>query len=175
MQQLSKTTKLRPASSNVRCAHVLLDVLPGILWFVRRHMGRHKGAGLSLPQFRALVILERYPESALCVIADSLAATPPTVSRIISGLVRKGYVRRLSDKTDRRRLSLVLTERGRRITKTARESTQQAVAGLLKDGSDGELNRVMETLEFLGARFDICNEHSETRKGRKSEGAASCG
>ena len=83
---------MKPAPNQDQCAGALLDALPGLMRFVRRQMRSRRATGLSVPQFRTLIQLHRRPATSLSIVAEALGATPPTTSRIVSGLVRKGYI-----------------------------------------------------------------------------------
>src|SRR4051812_50176626 len=84
------------------CAEALLDVLPPVTRVVRRHMRSNKSRGLSLPRFRTLALLRAAPSANLSAVADFLGASLPTASRIVSGLVAKGFVVRREHADDRR-------------------------------------------------------------------------
>jgi DNA-binding MarR family transcriptional regulator len=114
MQQLSRTT--------TACATALLDTVPGLLWYVRRHMRRHR-KGLSVPQFRALVQIQSNPQISLSCVAEHLGASLPTTSRLIGNLVSKGFLSRSESPSDRRQVVLVLTPRGKAIIDAARAAS----------------------------------------------------
>jgi DNA-binding MarR family transcriptional regulator len=72
-------------------------------------------AGLSPTQAQILVELGRSEPARLEDLARALAVRPPTASEAIDALVRKGLVRRLRERGDRRALALSLSARGRRL------------------------------------------------------------
>src|SRR3954447_9993092 len=110
MQLLREASNLgAPASSPDACAHAMLDGMPQVMWFIRRQMRAHRTRGLSVPQFRTLALLDRFPTASLSAVAENLGATMPTASRMVSGLVTKAFVTRKTDPSDRRQASLVLT------------------------------------------------------------------
>jgi DNA-binding MarR family transcriptional regulator len=90
MQSLSQTSK---RSSVTSCAWELLDALPPVMWSIRKAMRSHRG-GLSMPQFRAMVMIRNEPDTSLSTVADHLALSLPTTSRIVTGLVEKGFLKR---------------------------------------------------------------------------------
>src|SRR3954468_630063 len=106
MQRFQRTT-VGPASP-LACAKSMLEAMPQVMWFIRRQMRQHRTRGMSVPQFRTLVMLDRYPTASLSAVAENLGATLPTASRMVSGLVTKGLVARRPHPTDRRQASLVL-------------------------------------------------------------------
>src|SRR6516225_8489704 len=70
--------------------------------------------GLSLPQYRVLIILKK-GSTAASVLASNLVVSPPSVTALVDGLVTRGFVERVSVLGDRRRVEHVLTDRGRKV------------------------------------------------------------
>ena len=60
-----------------------------------------------------------------------MAVTPPTASRLCERLVRKGLVRRRTDRRDRRQVRVGLTGAGRHLVDTVTERRRREIAGLL--------------------------------------------
>jgi len=113
-----------PASA-ADCAREVLDVVPAVLRPIRQQMRSHRAEGLSIPQFRSLCFVERYDGASLSMVADHLDLSLPTVSRMISGLVQRGYMQRKSSEDDRRHVSLSLRPRGQSVMREARTATQK--------------------------------------------------
>jgi DNA-binding MarR family transcriptional regulator len=72
-------------------------------------------ADVSLPQFRALVVLAVRGPQRPADISTELNVAPSTGTRTCDRLVRKGLVRRTRTPTDRRIVRLRLTPAGRRL------------------------------------------------------------
>ncbi len=87
--------------------------------------------GLSSPQYRVLILLARGSAAASALAAD-LVVRPPSVTALVDGLVARGLVDRRSDAGDRRRVSQVLTEEGRRVLAQA----DAAVSARLEEVAD---------------------------------------
>jgi DNA-binding MarR family transcriptional regulator len=75
---------------------------------------------LSLIQHRVLLQLAQGPESAKS-LAERLTVTGPNLSAVVNGLVQRGLVTRTQSATDRRRVSVALTDKGRRLLELAEE------------------------------------------------------
>src|SRR6476620_5147991 len=131
MQPLPEAT-IEVNSLPAECARVVLDALPPVMRFVRKHMRSHRSRALSLPQFRALCLLYSAPAANLSAVADFLSASLPTTSRIVSGRVAKGLIERRESPSDRRQVELKLTPRGAAVMKTSREVTQDRLAERLQ-------------------------------------------
>lgn len=141
------------AVSTERCAAVLLDALPAVMWYVRRQMRSRRAKGLSVPQFRTLVLLRRFPAVTLSTVADHLGASLPTASRIVAGLVGKGLIARKACREDRRQVNLELTARGGNVLDAAMEGTRSMIAGRLAELPTGKLGTVTEAMGLLAAVF----------------------
>ena len=146
MQRLSVATD---SFSPADCARAMLDGLPQVMWHIRRHMRRHRTHGLSIPAFRTLVLLDRFPNASLSLIADNLGASLPTSSRIVGGLVRKGMVRRAVSSADRRQIALLLSAKGRDVLEFARKQTQNELADRLRELSPDERSAIARSMRLL--------------------------
>ena len=71
------------------------------------------GEEVTLTQYRSLVVLASRGPQGVASLAEAVAVTPPTASRLVDRLVRKGLVRRRADRHDRRQVRIGLTEAGR--------------------------------------------------------------
>lgn len=150
MQLLSLATN-PPATSKV-CAQELLDTLPPVMRFVRKHMRTNRSKGLSVPQFRAMCLFRTVPDANLSAVADFLGASLPTTSRIVSGLVSKGFVHRSERSKDRRCIKLSLTAKGKAALENARMVTIQQlgmVIDRLESDQRAQLFAAMQSLRML--------------------------
>lgn len=94
-------------------------------------------ADVTLPQYRALVVLaSRGPQRAVDISAE-LGVTPSTGTRMCDRLVRKELVRRYRSATDRREVRLTLTPAGRAlvqaVTRRRRTELQRLVKAIPAD------------------------------------------
>lgn len=71
--------------------------------------------GLSVTQWRAMAILGRHDDLAARDVAARSAMDKVAVSRAVSGLVERGFVRRTTAREDKRESRLCLTAAGRRV------------------------------------------------------------
>lgn len=135
------------------CAHDLMDTTPNIMQSIRGEMRRGHGTDLSIPQFRALRFIQRNPDSSLSDLASHLGLTPPSVSKLVDGLVKQDLIGRQESFDDRRRLMLVLTHNGESIINTARASAQANLVKTLSFLSNEELNTVHLAMDILHPLF----------------------
>jgi DNA-binding MarR family transcriptional regulator len=89
------------------------------------------GEEVTLTQYRSLVVLGSRGPQGVAALAEAVAVTPPTASRLVDRLVRKGLVRRRTDRQDRRQVRIALTEAGRRLVDRVTERRRHEIAQLL--------------------------------------------
>ena len=135
------------------CARNLIDGLPPVMWFIRRQVRRHRSHRLSVPQYRALCLLDRMPNASLSEVADHLGATLPTASRMVSNLVTKGFAERKPCPDDRRQMSLQLTTKGRRAYEGAQQETRESLATELSNLTDAQRATIAAAMRILGDVF----------------------
>jgi DNA-binding MarR family transcriptional regulator len=149
MQQLPSATNCGSAN---RCARTVLSAVPAVNWFIRGKMRRHR-KGFSLPQFRTLFLVEREPCASLSDVADFLASSLPTASRIVSGLVNKGLIQRSGCSEDRRQLSLKITARGQSVLNRAVQMTQAELEAEVQRFTPEQRASISDAMEILKTVF----------------------
>lgn len=145
------------------CARELMDTVPRILQSIRVNMRLGHGANISIPQFRTLRFIQRNPDSSLTGLADFLGLTLPSVSKLVDGLVKQELINRQESTSDRRRLTLALTERGEAIVNSARASAQADLEKTLACLSEDELKTIQSALELLQPLFGSQNSESTNK------------
>jgi len=144
------------------CARQLLDVVPSVMRFIRTEMRRHRALGLSVPQFRTLVFIERAEGVSLGSVAEHLGLTPPSACRIVDGLEERALITRALAPEDRRRLTLQITPEGKRALAEGRRETQKSLAGILAAVSQRDLAGVTQSMEVLRDAFAEVRAHANT-------------
>ena len=81
-------------SSARLAASATLDVVPALMYLLRSVAKKHCDAGLSMPQLRALGFIRRYPGHPLSWLAEQLGLTVSATSRLVDGLVSRGFITR---------------------------------------------------------------------------------
>jgi DNA-binding MarR family transcriptional regulator len=82
-------------------------------------------------------------------LARHLAVSPPTVSKSIDMLVRRGWVERWVDKSDRRQTMVRLTARGRRVLGEIRQRTERHVTETLAPLTPAQRAQLVAALNML--------------------------
>lgn len=135
------------------CAREVMENVPVAMRFIRREMRREGAAGLSVPQFRALLMLNQQPGASLSEVATHLGVTRPTASTIIERLVQQKLITREVDPTERRRVVLTLTAEGARRLERSRAHTHERVTQVLSQLSAAEQAQIAAALPLLGRVF----------------------
>lgn len=104
---------------------------------------------VTLAQFRSLVVLASRGPQGMASLAEALGVTPPTASRLCDRLVRKGLIRRRTDRNDRRQVRIALTESGRRLVDVVTNRRRQEIAGLLGAVPEDARRSVVAGLQLL--------------------------
>lgn len=162
MQQLQSATNLAPSSDG--CARELLAGVPSVMRFIRCQMRGHREAGLTVPQFRALVFVSHTDDSSISAMAEHLGLSVPAASRMVDLLVRRGLMERQASLGDRRCVSLSLTPQGKATFRTALRATQVALARRFKTLSAQERYVVGGAMQILSRLFSPRDGEVERRK-----------
>jgi DNA-binding MarR family transcriptional regulator len=102
-----------------------LSQMAHVIHMFKRYRQTHVTAfGVTVPQFNALVQLERYGELNPSQIADLLFSDRPTTTVIIKNLERRGWVKRERDRTNRKYVVIRITEAGNDKLRELREAEE---------------------------------------------------
>ena len=109
------------------------------------------GEQVTLTQYRALVVLASRGPQNMASLAEALAVTPPTASRLCDRLVRKGLVRRRSDRRDRRQMRIALSESGSALIEMVTARRREEITALLSTIPPAARRSVVSALRQLAA------------------------
>jgi len=112
-----------------------------VLW------GRASTAPASPSQMRVLLMLEHHDGINLRTLADSLASTPPSTSRLCDRLVAAGFVERAISPADRREVRLHLSNRGRAFLDDLRARREKELQAVLERMPATKRTALLEGLE----------------------------
>ncbi|THB67584.1 MAG: MarR family transcriptional regulator, partial [Desulfovibrio sp.] len=100
--------------SSVKAAVTLLKTGSDLLTGFEKMLQRY---GLSQGRFLILVVMNRQPGQAMSpsVLAQKIGVTRATMTGLIDGLVRDGYIARDRHPSDRRKQDLLLTQTGKTL------------------------------------------------------------
>jgi DNA-binding MarR family transcriptional regulator len=159
-----------------RAAAAILESVPAAMRAIRARMREGRPAGLSVPQFRALLYIRRHPAGPLSGVAEHLGTSMPAASELVSRLVAHGLVVREPDPASRRRVRLDLSPAGRTALQAAEARTEDWLVDLLAHEDPARVAALVEGLGHLrdlvaGAREDYPST-TDTRTSRPSQRSA---
>lgn len=99
---------------------------------------RVRGLGITGPQARLLLSLERHPDQNQAFYAERLEIEPITLTRIVDRLEDAGWVERQADPADRRARILHLTDKSRGIVTRLRVGVEGLFEDMLAGFDAGE-------------------------------------
>ena len=136
-----------------QCARDILETVPLVMRFIRNQARRHRTAGSSVVQFRTLNFLGHGENRSLSAVAEHLGLSLPAVSRLVTGLVKKGLVERQTISTNRRQVALTLTQEGRAAVEKIRGEIWSQLADSLGAISVAEQKVIQDAMRILHGVF----------------------
>ena len=130
------------------------------------------GVDVSARQVSILDHLDADQPTMLSEIADHLGVTPATMSLAVGRLVEQGYVTRVIDPVDRRKVQLRLTRAGVRVTAANSVLEPTLVEEMLDQLSDKDRRAGLRGLALL-ARGAGAAQQARTQSTRKLRRTAS--
>ena len=159
MQQMQHAATKPPddsvesGESGESLAAALMEVAPLVMREIRMRMRQHRGPELSVPQFRALGYLRRHPACSLTALAEHLGLSLPATSRMVEALVAAGLIVREPSASDRRYVTLRLSQEGERIQITARAAALKSLAARLESLDPAQRENIAQALAPLRQIF----------------------
>lgn len=105
--------------------------------------------GVSMTQCHAIVEIGRAKKISLIDLSDLLELEKSTMSRTINNLVDDGYVTREVDSSNRRYVSIQLTDKGLEVFQSIEDSMHQYYGNIFQSIPEDKRNQVLESLEIL--------------------------
>jgi long-chain acyl-CoA synthetase len=119
---------------------------------------------LTLPQYRVMGILTE-GSSAARGLADRMSVQPPSITALVDGLVAKGLVDRRQEDSDRRKVSLRLTDEGQRILVEADRAVDDYLASLAAHLPSKDESTALRSFELWG-RAMLASRDAAANAGR---------
>jgi DNA-binding MarR family transcriptional regulator len=104
-----------------------------------RKLRRQADAGLSPSLLSALSTVDRQGPITIGGLSDAEQVRPPTMTKVVSGLVAQGLVSRRPDPLDGRVAWIVATPQGRRLLRQSRTRSAAYLARRMRDLDPGDL------------------------------------
>jgi long-chain acyl-CoA synthetase len=110
--------------------------------------------GLSMPQYRLLMVLSMTLRSNPSWLASQLSVSPPSVTAVVDGLVARELVERSHDPADRRRVVHQMTAEGERLLAEAGAAVEARLVALLDHlRSESKAARALRSLGLRDEAF----------------------
>ncbi len=137
------------------CATEILDVVPSVMRIIKSEMRQRRASGLSIPQFRAMIFINRQGHAALVEVAEHLGLTSATTCRMIDEMVARQLVLRRPSTIDRRKIVLTLTGEGRAVLQKAHQGTLHRLEEVLTGRSAEENASILQAMTLLRRAFGL--------------------
>lgn len=105
---------------------------------------------ITVPQYRALIVLAGHGAMRPVDLADALSITSSTATRLCDRLVLKGLISRERTGPDRRAVELALTSEGRHLLDTVTVARQSEIVRILEAVPESERLGIARALALFG-------------------------
>jgi len=121
----------------------------GAIRILRMVRAEDAQAGIGPAQLSALSVLVFAGQKTVGELATLEQVQPPTMSRIVDGLVQKKLVERVSSANDRRTVQITATPAGRKLLLAGRDRRVRALAKRFDDLSKKEVETLLAAAEIM--------------------------
>lgn len=111
---------------------LLVDLFNFILLIEEKNL-QDQGVKLSMTEVHILEAVEKSPSNMMSAIAKRLMVTQGTLTVSTTKLVKKGYLERCKDESDKRIVRLVLTDKAKNVLKTHNDFHEKMIDHLLNE------------------------------------------
>ena len=109
---------------------------------------------ISLAEYQGIMKINTTERITCNILSEKMGLSPSRGSRIIDGLVRKGYLLRTTNPEDRRSFVLSLSSKGIKIRKQIEQERNNCEYRLRKNLSAREVGLIKEGLELIAKVFN---------------------
>lgn len=109
----------------------MLTASRALVGVAARSLSTAAPADVTLPQYRALVVLAGRGPLRVGDLADVLGVHPSTATRLCDRLVQRQLVRRAVDRTNRRETTISLSPAGRKVVDAVTEVRRAEIRGIV--------------------------------------------
>jgi len=106
---------------------------------------------VTLPQYRALVVLASRGPQRTADLASELEVAPSSITRLCDRLVRKRLVTRRADPDNRRQVTIAITAHGRALVDAVTKVRRREIARVVKHIPPRRREAVIGSLNELGS------------------------
>jgi DNA-binding MarR family transcriptional regulator len=139
----------------------ILKVVPSMMRAIKKKWKTGQISGVTNSQFHLLIFIQNNPGTSLQDLAQYLGQTSPSTSAAVDEMVSKQVVSRQNSTEDRRKITLTLTENGKKILNEIFEHSQNDLAPHLATLSEEERLLVFQALTILEPLFSTSKDPEE--------------
>ena len=141
----------KPKKTNAQRRQVAERLHSDAIHLLRELRDQDRRLGVPPARLSALSVLVFGRPRSLNALSEAEHVQPPTMSRIVEGLVKEGLAKRETDASDRRAVLISATEKGRKLMFLGRDQRVQRFVKLLESLD-------VDSLETLGRAADLLDE-----------------
>lgn len=113
-----------------------------------------RSVALTPAQFGVLTVLKAHPGLGQSSLARALGFDKVTVLRVLRGLQARGLVERTASETNRRSISVMLTDTGHDVLRQAQKPAEKAYKRLLAPLDEGQRAQLVSLLQLLTGELE---------------------
>lgn len=125
------------------------DLRAASLRLARRIRQQRSVQTMTDGQFAVLVNLHLHGPHTLSALAERDGITAPSMNRTVNCLEELGYVSRVTDAVDRRRVSIAITDEGHRVVTETVEQRDSWLARILSGLDDDDRRTLHQAAEII--------------------------
>lgn len=134
---------------------LLLDQITAHLYRWCRSTASISGQHMSPSRTTILRFLEDNPGAPLGAVADHLGVKKPTMSGMVSRLEVDGYIDKVKDKENLKRLKIYNTKKASNLLEIYHRNLMQSILGWLGGMSENDLDQLVSTLETVAQNLGV--------------------
>ncbi len=131
-----------------------MEAVPHLMRVLRAQVRSATTPDLTIPQFRTLAFIGRNEGAMLVDVANFLALTPPSASKLVDGLFSAGLLAREQGSDDRRCVEIRLTDAGRRKYQAAVRASEAYLSERMERLGPAARAEVLRSMRALGSLFE---------------------
>jgi DNA-binding MarR family transcriptional regulator len=149
MQDPNKNKSPDPQGGDAQALDAADRLHSAAIHLLRRLRIRDRDSGVGPAQLSALSVLVFAGRKSLAELAEAEQVKPPTMSRIVAGLVRARLAKAHTNKQDRRAVVIQATQKGIRIMQEGRRRRVETLADAVRALPSDEIFRLQNAAEVM--------------------------
>ncbi|MEN6520681.1 MAG: MarR family winged helix-turn-helix transcriptional regulator [Armatimonadota bacterium] len=139
-----------------QCAAKVMETCHMVLQSIGTEMNRRTPTALSIRQVAALMTIRDQQGTSLSILSGHIGCTISSASKLLDGLVERGYVVRATAEHDRRKLTLALTGEGEEALNVISNSSMSLLKEKLSVFTPNECLMVNLVMDLLRKALSTC-------------------